>query len=200
MLTEAEAEFLVQLVRKVLTHYVVDRRRIEVPSDVPPSLEKKAGVFITLYEVDDNGKQLKGCMGVPLPENHLIQATIEAALLSSTKDFRFEPVTLNEIDRIMIKVCVLSPPELIQVNSPLEYPKRVEVGQDGLIVRWHLASGLLLPELPIQFGWDSQDFLTYACMKAGPPPDCWLTPEVKIYKFQTDVCEEAEPGGSVVVH
>lgn len=169
-----------QLVRKALTHYIVDQKRIEAPSDVPPSLEKKAGVFVTLYEDQDHGKQLRGCMGISLPENHLIEAIIEAALLSSTRAFRFEPVTPNEIDRILIEVSVLSPPELIQVNSPLEYPKKVTIGRDGLIVKWYLASGLLLPELPIQFGWDSQDFLTYACMKAGAPPDCWLILDARI--------------------
>ncbi len=188
-----------QVARKALTDYIVDRRRIEVPSKVPPTLEKKAGVFVTLYEVGENGRQLRGCMGIPLPEHHVIESTIEAALLSSAKDFRFEPVTPSEIGRILIEVSVLSPPERIRVNSPLEYPKKVTSGQDGLMVKWHLASGLLLPELPTQFAWDSQDFLTYACMKAGAPPDCWLTPDAKIYKFQTDVCVEAEPGGRVVV-
>jgi hypothetical protein len=92
----------------------------------------------------------------------------------------------------------LTPPELIKVNNPKEYPKKIKVGRDGLIVKKGWASGLLLPQVPVEWKWDEEEFLSQTCWKAGLPPETWLSPGVEIYSFQGQVWCEEKPRGKVV--
>jgi len=71
------------------------------------------------------------------------------------------------------------------------------VGREGLIGERGLYRGLLLPQVPVEFGWDEEEFLSQCCIKAGLPPDYWLVEGTKIYKFQAIVFEEKSPRGPV---
>ncbi|MEM4214077.1 MAG: TIGR00296 family protein, partial [Candidatus Methanomethylicaceae archaeon] len=93
---------------------------------------------------------------------------------------------------------VLTPPVLLEVNDPKEYPKRIKVGRDGLVVEMGYYKGLLLPQVPVEYGWDEETFLSECCMKAGLPPDSWLSRDVKIYTFSAEVFTEVSPGGEIV--
>jgi len=83
------------------------------------------------------------------------------------------------------------------VESPREYPAKIKVGRDGLIVEKGLYKGLLLPQVPVEWGWDEEEFLCQCCIKAGLMPDCWLEPQTKIYKFQAIIYEETQPNGPI---
>ena len=98
----------------------------------------------------------------------------------------------NEFDKVLIEISVLTPLELINVKSPLEYPQKVKVGEDGLVFEWEWGSGLLLPQVAIEYGWDAGEFLENVCMKAGAPPDSWLRKDIKIYKFNAIIWEETK--------
>ncbi len=167
----------------------------------PESFDKfthPMGVFVTLYNASPNGRELRGCIGHPFPEKPLIDALIDVAISSAANDPRFSRVTSEELKDIIVEVSILSPPELIKVSSPQEYRNYIKVGEDGLLVKWRLGSGLLLPQVPVEYGWDIQDFLSNTCMKAGASPDLWLTSEVEIYKFQALIFYETTPKGFVV--
>jgi uncharacterized protein (TIGR00296 family) len=112
------------------------------------------------------------------------------AISAATQDPRFPPVTINELDSIDVEVSVLTKPELINVDKPSEYPGKINVGEDGLIVEMGYYRGLLLPQVPLEWKWDVDEFLSNTCMKAGLLPDCWLKPEVKIYSFKSQIFEE----------
>jgi uncharacterized protein (TIGR00296 family) len=115
---------------------------------------------------------------------------IEVAISAATGDPRFPQVTPSEMDDIQVEVSVLSKPELVEVQNPAEYLEKVEVGKDGLIVEMGIYRGLLLPQVPIEWNWDIEEFLANTCMKAGLSPDCWLQKGVKIYSFQSQIFEE----------
>ena len=142
--------------------------------------------------------ELRGCIGYPEPVYPLVEATIKAAIAAATQDPRFYPVSLKELGHCIIEVSVLTKPELLKVDSPKEYPEKVEVGRHGLIVERGLARGLLLPQVPVDEGWTSEEFLSHTCMKAGLMPDCWLDEETKIYTFEGIVFAETSPKGEVV--
>ncbi len=96
-----------------------------------------------------------------------------------------------ELDNIEVEVSVLTKPELIIVDKPTEYPSKIRVGEDGLIVELGYYRGLLLPQVPLEWKWDVNDFLANTCMKAGLSSDCWLKPTIKIYKFKSQIfCEK----------
>jgi hypothetical protein len=92
---------------------------------------------------------------------------------------------------------VLTPPQLIEVKKPTEYAAKIKVGKDGLIVERGMFKGLLLPQVPVEWKWDEEEFLCQCCIKAGLPPDNWLLEGTKIYKFQAIIFEEEKPRGEV---
>ncbi len=196
-LTDEHGAFLVRLARRAIEEYLRSRAIIEPPEDTPEPLWEPMGVFVTLNKLVDGAKALRGCIGFPYPEKPLVRATIEAAIAAATEDPRFPPVRLPEMDSIVVEVSVLTKPELIRVEDPRDYPKAIRVGRDGLIVEKGFFRGLLLPQVPVEWGWDERTFLSQCCLKAGLYPDAWLDPDTRIYRFQAVVFEEEEPRGPV---
>jgi hypothetical protein len=127
----------------------------------------------------------------------LVEAVMDSAISSATADPRFPNVTLDELPEIEIEVSVLTPPEVIEVESPREYPKHVQIGKHGLIVEYGPYKGLLLPQVPVEWKWDVKEFLSQTCMKAGLTPDSWLREDVRISRFSAQVFAESGPRGPV---
>jgi len=192
-----EGEFLVKLARKAVEEYLKNRSRIKVPNETSEKLLRKCGVFVTINSVKKGKKELRGCIGFPYPTTPLAEAVIDAAISSATQDPRFYPVSLNELDSLVFEVSVLTPPQKVNVEKPSEYPSKIKVGEDGLIVERGVFKGLLLPQVPIEWKWDEEEFLCQCCVKAGLPPDCWLMENTKIYKFQAIIFEEEKPKGEI---
>ncbi|MEM3437600.1 MAG: TIGR00296 family protein [Nitrososphaerales archaeon] len=196
---DEDGELLVKIARNAIESYVRNHKRITPPKDLPEKFYEKCGVFVTINKRENGKKQLRGCIGYPYPDKPLVEAIIDSGIAAAVEDPRFEPLSVNELNEIIIEVSILTPPELIVVKSPREYPSKVKIGEDGLIFKWIWGSGLLLPQVPIEYNWDAEEFLSNTCMKAGAPPDAWLLPNVKIYKFSCIIAKELEPRGKVVV-
>jgi hypothetical protein len=195
-----DGQFLVKLARKTMESYVNHRVKATVPSDASPNLSNKCGVFVTLEKMISGAseRELRGCIGRPLPDLPLVEATIDSAIDSCSQDPRFSPVKPAELQRIVVEVSVLTPPELITVDDPKKYPSQIKVGVHGLLVERGWNRGLLLPQVPIEWGWDEEEFLGECCVKAGLPPSEWLKKATKIFKFEGLVFQELEPGGEIV--
>ncbi len=192
---------LVMLARKAITEYVVNGVRIRPSSsDVPESLFKdNYGVFTTIEMLTDSETyELRGCIGFPRGYNNVVDAVIESAIAAATQDPRFEPLRRDELDKIVIEVSILSPLEELRVRSPKEYLSRVVVGVHGLVVQRGLFSGLLLPQVPVEYCWDTIMFLNETCVKAFLPPNCWLDEETRVYVYEAQIFRELKPGGDVV--
>ncbi|MEE9224169.1 MAG: TIGR00296 family protein, partial [Thermoplasmata archaeon] len=110
---------------------------------------------------------------------------------------RFPRLTSEELDRVTIEVSILTSPEQIEVSKATEYPKRIKIGNDGLIVEKGPYRGLLLPQVAVERKWNEEEFLSQTCMKAGLPPDAWLDKDTKIFKFNSRIFGEISPGGEV---
>ena len=98
----------------------------------------------------------------------------------------------------MIDVTALTPPEEITYGSPAELIKMVKIGRDGLIARKGRMSGLLLPQVPVEWGWNVEDFLSHTCSKAGLSPDEWRRGTVTFERFSGRVFGEKTPGGEIL--
>ena len=196
-LTLEEGRFLVKLARKAVEEYLKNGKVMAVPKDVSSKLMEKCGVFVTLNSFNQEKKELRGCIGFPYPTTPLARAVIESAINSATQDPRFPPVSLDELDHIVFEVSVLTPPQLVKVQKPTDYPQKIKVGQDGLIVERSYYKGLLLPQVPIEWNWEEEEFLCQCCMKAGLSPDSWLLEGTKIYKFSCVIAQEITPKGPV---
>ncbi|KPV64678.1 MAG: hypothetical protein AOA65_0894 [Candidatus Bathyarchaeota archaeon BA1] len=196
-LTHEDGVFLVRLARKAVEEHLKTGKVIDMPKDTSPRLMEHCGVFVTLNSIRQGRKELRGCIGFPYPTNPLAQAVIESAINSATQDPRFYPISLKELDQIVFEVSVLTPPQLVEAEKPTDYPSKIKVGQDGLIVERGYYKGLLLPQVPIEWDWNEEEFLTQCCMKAGLSPDSWLLKGTKIHKFHAIIFEEKSPKGEV---
>lgn len=196
-LTLEEGKFLVRLARDTVKTYLEKNKVINVPKDTPKKLFEKCGVFVTISLFRNGEKRLRGCIGYPYPTDPLVEAVIDSAINAATQDPRFNPLTINELGKVVFEVSVLTPPEKIEVKNPQEYVNHIKVGEDGLIIEKGIYKGLLLPQVPVEWGWGEEEFLCQCCMKAGVPVDSWLTKDVKIYKFKGLVFEEEIPLGEV---
>jgi uncharacterized protein (TIGR00296 family) len=192
-----EGRLLVELARKAVEEYLKNRKRIRPPENIPEKLMQPRGVFVTINSVEGEEKELRGCIGLPYPTTPLAEAVIESAISSATQDPRFYPLSLEELDSVVFEVSILTPPQLVEVENPSEYPSKIKVGVDGLIIERGFYRGLLLPQVPVEWGWGEEEFLCQCCLKAGLPPDCWLMKGTKVYKFQAIIFEEETPKGEV---
>lgn len=193
-----EGRYLVRLARRAVEEYMTTGIKLK-PADVPDQrLLEKSGVFVTLEKVTTRGRSLRGCIGYPVPHLPLVEATVDSAISAAFNDPRFPPVERQELDSIVFEVSILTPPVLIKVESPKDLPSSIKVGRDGLIVENGYYRGLLLPQVPVEYGWDEETFLAECCMKAGLPPDAWLSRKTQVYKFTAEIFAESSPKGEVI--
>ena len=196
-LSDEEGKFLIKLARSAAKTFLEAEKKLSPPLDTPTSLFEKCGVFVTINTVKSGGKALRGCIGYPYPTNPLVEAVIDNAINASTQDPRFAPMSKEELDRVVFEVSVLTPPEPVHVEKPQEYLEHIKVGEHGLIVEKGFYKGLLLPQVAAEWGWCSEEFLCQCCVKAGLPPDSWLTKGARVYLFRAIVFEEETPDGEV---
>jgi uncharacterized protein (TIGR00296 family) len=196
VLTAVEGEVLLKTARAAVeTH--LSGKDLHAQADVSPSLKEERGVFVTLLD-HVNGGNLRGCIGIPFPTRSLLEQVRVAAVEAATSDFRFEPISLEELQkRIVLEATVLSPMEPIWVKNPLDLRENILIGRDGLMVEGMGSHGLLLPQVAVDEGFDSEEFLSQCCLKADLPPDAWLTGDVRVSRFQGQVFAEEKPSGRV---
>ncbi len=185
------------LARRAVSKYLESNEVVSIPEDMPPALQDKSGVFVTLSTARP-AHELRGCIGFPYPEERLATATVKAAIYAATEDPRFSPVSRGEFDtNVLVEITVLTPPRFLEAGSRRGLPNLVEVGRHGLIVERGASSGLLLPQVATEWNWDASEFLTNCCLKAGLSPDSWLVDGTKVSVFEGEIFEEVEPAGEV---
>ena len=196
-LTLNEGKFLIHLARNAVKEHLETGETVKAPANTPKKLFERCGVFVTINSLKNGEKKLRGCIGYPYPTSPLVEAVIDSAINAATQDPRFYPLSLSELGNVVFEVSVLTPPEAVEVENPKDYLAKIKVGEDGLIVEKGMYKGLLLPQVPVEWEWCEEEFLCQCSVKAGLPPDSWLTKGTKIYKFQAIVFEEETPEGEV---
>ncbi len=198
--TIEDGRYLVSIARKSILNFLTFGKLLPQPEDTPEKFLEDSGIFVTLNKPDEEGKKrLRGCIGFPTPIYPLIKATIEAAKSAAVGDPRFPAVEIDEMNEILIEVTILTPPKLLKVKDPKEYLKKIKIGRDGLIVKRGGQSGLLLPQVPVEWKWNVEEFLEHTCNKAWLPTDAWKNPKTEIHFFSGIIYKELEPKGEVVL-
>lgn len=193
-ITKSDGEILVKTAREVVKEYLSTKKKRKLSEEFEKKFSFQSGVFVTL----NNPQGLRGCIGYPLPDKKLSEALVGSSISAAVNDPRFTQVKLEELDQITFEVTVLTPPTLIQVENNSEYPSKIKIGEDGLIIKHGFNSGLLLPQVPTEYGWSQEEFLNHTCEKAGLPTDYWKTKDIEIQKFQGIVFKETSPNGNII--
>jgi MEMO1 family protein len=180
MLNDAQRKRLLQIARESITSYVRDgKKKNFVEKD--PVLNQNMGSFVTLHE---NGN-LRGCIGNMVGQGPLYQTVADMAVEAATGDPRFQRLSPQEIGKIDIEISVLS--GLVKVKNPDE----IKIPGHGVIVRRGFRSGVYLPQVATETGWNKEEFLASLCAhKAGLAPDAWKDPSTEIYVFTAEVFGE----------
>jgi len=180
MISLGDQRLLLQLARNAIHTTAQKGRKLPSVESLSPALREKRGVFVTLWMEG----ALRGCIGFPYPVKPLAEAVQEAAISAALQDPRFPAVLPEELPRIELEISVLTLPKLIE-------PSQIQVGVHGLIIQKGRRSGLLLPQVAIEYHWSTDEFLRQTCVKAGLPPDSWKE-EAEIFGFEAEVFSESD--------
>ncbi|MBN2727282.1 AmmeMemoRadiSam system protein A [Candidatus Mcinerneyibacteriota bacterium] len=150
-----------------------------------PLFSQKRGLFVTLTL----SGELKGCIGFITGVEPLKDAVIHLAREAAFHDPRFEPLRREELDDVAIEISLLSPLKRITDLSG------IRTGRDGLVVRNGSRSGLLLPQVAVEYHWGREEFIGHTCRKAGLPPEAASWPETEIYSFTAEIFSEKDRDG-----
>ncbi len=161
-MSKDQQEFLLTLARKSIKHYLETGKQLKIETPDTIFLGER-GAFVTLKV---NGK-LRGCIGYPLPYKALYETVIEMAVSAASKDYRFQPISLEELADVKIEISVLTLPR------PVKDISEIEIGKHGIIISKGSNKGLLLPQVPVEWGWDLETFLHHGCLKAGLGENDW---------------------------
>lgn len=192
MLTLEEGKIAVRLARDALISYIQNKKIIE-SKNLPPVFNEKRGVFVTIHEEGE----LRGCIGYPQPVLPLGKAIVDSAINACSRDPRFPCVRPSELPRVEVEVTILTKPEPYDMPK-MKLPEAVKIGRDGLIVSKGMNSGLLLPQVAPEWGFDSTEFLSQTCLKAGLPPDAWLDEDTEVLHFEAQIFAEVAPGREII--
>jgi AmmeMemoRadiSam system protein B/AmmeMemoRadiSam system protein A len=140
-------------------------------------LKEKRGAFVTINKEG----HLRGCIGYIYAMKPLYITIQEMAESAALSDPRFPPVTPDELDKLEIEISVLTPlKKMKDINE-------IQIGKDGLYMKRGYYSGLLLPQVAVEYNWDVNTFLEETCHKAGMRGDCWKDKDTEIYIFSADI-------------
>jgi len=161
------------LAKQAVEKYIRKGEILNIPRKLPAEFKKKAGVFVTIYKT---GK-LRGCIGTYLPTKaSLAQEIIDNAISAASHDWRFAPISKEELSQLSYEVSILSKPKLIKDIKELD-PKKF-----GILIKGQTSgrSALLLPDLD---GLDTVEKQLFACcQKAGIDLEM---ESISIFSFQT---------------
>ncbi|VVB72761.1 Uncharacterised protein [uncultured archaeon] len=187
MLTPEEGRLAVRLARDALTSYI-EKKKIIDSKGLPQVFDELRGVFVTLHKEGD----LRGCIGYPQPIMPLGKAIVDSAINACSRDPRFPCVRPTELKSIVVEVTILTKPEVYK-EPKKKLPELVVIGKHGLIVSRGPYSGLLLPQVAPEWGFDSLEFLSQTCVKAGLSPDAWLDEDTEVQHFEAQIFAEVAP-------
>lgn len=194
MLSVKQGKELIKLARESISSEF-SNKRLKINNDLKKEFGEARGAFVTLSK----GNALRGCIGFPDPVFPLYNAVLKAAKSAAFSDPRFPPLSKEEFDDITIEVSVLTLPKMVEVRNPEDYLTKIKVGRDGLIAKGVYESGLLLPQVAVEYNWDVQTFLDQVCIKANLQSHSWTDfDKVRIYSFQSMVFSEESPNGNVI--
>lgn len=180
MFNQTQKTELLKIARESIEHYLATGKRFEVETK-DDLLRQNMGAFATLRKWGE----LRGCIGNMSSEKPLYLTVRDMAQAAAIQDMRFSPVTLKEMEDIDIEISVLSPMKKID-----DYTE-IKVRKHGVLVRMGSRSGVYLPQVAEETGWDREQFMNSLCAhKAGIPQDAWKTRECDIYIFTAEVFGE----------
>ncbi len=181
MTSDSDRSALLSLARKAIAEKL-EGRKPPVAKLLPSGASAPSGsggAFVTLRI----GEHLRGCIGLLRSNEPVSETVAEMARSAAFGDPRFPALSRNELEEISVEISRLS--EFFPIT-----PDEVVVGKHGLLLRLGFRSGLLLPQVPGEQGWNKEQYLSGLCRKAGLPDGAYNDPEAELLAFTAEVFGE----------
>jgi hypothetical protein len=188
--SDDERKRLVELARRTVVHVVTEGTLPAVDADdMPAKLREKRGCFVTLRRKADG--QLRGCIGHIMPVEPLYKAVMDNARSAAVKDKRFPPVRPEELDRLEVEVSVLTVPQPLAHDSPLDVLTKLRPEIDGVVLRLDEHQATYLPQVWREMP-NKVHFLCTLARKAGLPYAGWTDRRAAIWTYQAEAFTESQ--------
>ena len=183
-----DRQFLLNLARRTLASAAANSAPPSAGAgDLSTKLSEAKGCFVTLTE---HGV-LRGCIGNIVPQQALHQAVVDNTRNAATRDPRFPPVRPEEVKGIKIEISVLSEPQPLSFSSPEDLLKKLQTGEDGVVLQIGSNRATFLPQVWEQLP-DTVQFLNDLAQKAGCAPGDWRGKNVSVSIYHVEAFEEPE--------
>jgi AmmeMemoRadiSam system protein A len=186
-LSRDQRKNILGLARRTIEEYLASRGlpRPDLAGEFGDAVyREKCGAFVSLHMKG----RLRGCIGYIKGVKNIPETVVDMAKAAAFQDPRFPPLSRNELDLVDIEVSILTPMEKVEDVSD------IKIGRDGLMITCGHNSGLLLPQVAVECGWDLPQFLEHTCFKAGLPGDAWKRKNARLEKFSALVFGEKDMG------
>ena len=185
-LTDDEKRILLKLARHSIELAASHQPLPElVLSEYSAQLQQEGASFVTLTE---NG-ELRGCIGALEPYQALVQDVCEHAAAAAMDDYRFTPVSPDEVARLDLEISRLTIPQPLQYRQPVDLLAALKPDVDGVILRDGIRRATFLPQV-----WekvpDPEAFLSHLCQKMGAPSDLWRRKILQVFTYQVEEFKE----------
>ena len=179
-----ERKILLSQAREVITAELERRKPVFTQIDDKSVLNTPCGAFVSLHIHGAAERSLRGCIGRMTASLPLIETVRTMAKEAAFGDPRFPPLKKDELTNLHIEISALSP------MTPCPDPRHVKVGVHGLYLTHRGRSGVLLPQVPVEQGWNLDQYLEYICIKAGLPGGSYNAPDAQLLTFTAIVFGE----------
>lgn len=174
-ITKDEQKFLIKLSRRTLSKFFKDNLDADLSCDKDkyPKLWSSYGAFVSLYVADE----LRGCIGRMSSNDPLIDLIKQMSISAANMDYRFSPLTIDDLKDLKIEISIISPLKKIHNIDD------IILGKHGIYIKSLLNNGTLLPQVASKNNWNVEEFLGYCSRdKAGLGWDGWRSAELYIYE------------------
>lgn len=178
-MTPAQKETLLKLARAAIASRFGGEQP-QLPAD--QAFGERKGLFVTITQKGE----LRGCIGMMQSSKSIAEEVVDMAREAAFGDPRFPALRREELAGLSIEISILGP--LI----PVEEVSQIQIGRDGLLLRKGFNSGVFLPQVPVEWDWDLDTYLSQLCRKAGLRNGAWKSPDALLYRFEAQVFSENE--------
>lgn len=172
-LTEAERAGLLR-VAKAMVEASVNGATPPAYRPLTAGLAAEYPAFVTLTK----RKALRGCIGYVIPDGSLLATVQRVAPMAALKDSRFQPVSPAELPELEYEVTVLSRFQRVLDTA------QIQPGRDGVYLRVGTTTGIFLPQVATEQGWDRTTLLHQLGQKAGLDAEAFRREDAELYRFE----------------
>ncbi len=152
---------------------------------LPYPLKENGSCFVTLYR----GDQLRGCVGSLEPKQPLAEDVRVQIVSAALNDYRFPPVSADELEDIKISISVLTKPSKLVYTSSEELLSSLRPGIDGVVIKDDFRRATFLPQVWEKIP-DRELFLSMLCQKMGAPENLWRLKSLEVFIYQVREIQE----------